>query len=112
MLRQPHPRYGFLDMGKFEALNLLKCALLTSDELVTEDIGVGWCVCVLGHEHPEVQRAIAENDPGVLRPIWSSKMHASEAAPFVKWFNQSFEEADAAITEEKPKKGEAPAAAG
>lgn len=103
LLKEPHPKYGFLDFGKWTALNLLQNRMLTEEPLRPEDIGEAWVVCTLGDDHEIVQKAI-QGEKDDMESAYKDGLHPSEMKPFMDWYDSEWLDAEAAATVDKKSK--------
>lgn len=100
ILREPHPVYGKLTYGRFSRIQNLTRELPEGDSALAN--GIAWVICTRDKSDPELVAALAASDPReALRDIFEEGMHATEAQPFLAWFNAEIGAVDAASTTAK-----------
>lgn len=74
--------------------------MLKGKTLSQKDIGLGWAICTLGADHEYVEKAL-DGDITELTKTYEECLHPSEIPVFLKWFNASWNDAEAAATVDK-----------
>lgn len=104
ILREPHPKYGKLSYGRFSLIQKLTASL--PEDATVESNSVAWFVCTRPKNDPSLQAALASEKPvESIMEIVGEEMHATEAGPFLAWFNAELGATDAAATKEKEQTG-------